>query len=430
MGSSPEQQPVSARRAARAFRLDPAIHAQLTRPGVRPAQPEAAAAAETLSLPDPVYPRRPELPEDGGWRLLYHLRSGARGVRCWVVPYLKSRLYPHEFRPLLAFFFTDYACNLDCQYCWAHDPRKGMTEDTARRAIDWLHALDCRVLALMGGEPLIRPRFVHKVIDYGTQRGFFVYLPTNGRLLTPEWIDRFGDAGVATINLAVDCVREKPGLPKALEHIRPQFDYLVRRQQRYGYMIVFNINICHNNLDDVKELTRIAYANGISSDYHINEEPLVEHAHFAHLEDNHTFLTPEDYPRVDALLDYLQARSRRGVIMVNSKKHLADMKAFMRGTVDPWPCRAGQSTLIIRTDGTLAPCFAMDSATHDWGTVGNPKFDSQQLEAMKKACNTRCLSTCNYVTGYYYHGARWFWWALKQLVHGYQGVREEPAAAA
>jgi MoaA/NifB/PqqE/SkfB family radical SAM enzyme len=406
--------------AAPAFRLDPEHHQDLMRPVTRPV---LETAGEPQTLPEPVYPRHPGRREAAGLRLTYHLRSGSRALRCWVAPYLKSRLLPGQFRPLLAFFFTDYACNLDCQYCWAHDSGKGMSEDTARRAIDWLHSVDCRVLALMGGEPLVRPRFVHQVVDYGVRRGFFVYVPTNGRKMTPEVIDRLGDAGVAVINLAVDCVTERPGLPKALEHIRPQFDYLVRMQTRYGYMIVLNINICHNNLDDVKELTEIGYANGISSDYHINEEPLMEHASFTHLAGNHTFLTPEDYPRVDALLDYLVARTRRGYLMVNSKKHLADMKAFMRGAVDPWPCRAGQSTLIIRTDGSLAPCFAMDSATHDWGTVENPKFEIEQLDAMKRACNTRCLSTCNYVAGHYYSGSRWILWALKNLVHGYQGVR-------
>jgi hypothetical protein len=38
----------------------------------------------------------------------------------------------------------------------------------------------------------------------------------------------------------------------------PQFEYLVKRQRYYGYTIMFNINICHNNMDDVKELTEIA----------------------------------------------------------------------------------------------------------------------------------------------------------------------------
>jgi hypothetical protein len=36
--------------------------------------------------------------------------------------------------------------------------------------------------------------------------------------MKPEVLDRLGDAGVANINLAIDCVVEKPGLPKAEEH--------------------------------------------------------------------------------------------------------------------------------------------------------------------------------------------------------------------
>ena len=47
-----------------------------------------------------------------------------------------------------------------------------MTEDTARRAIDWLHSTPCRVLAPTGGEPLLRPDFVHKVIYYAAKKDF------------------------------------------------------------------------------------------------------------------------------------------------------------------------------------------------------------------------------------------------------------------
>jgi len=71
----------------------------------------------------------------------------------------------------------------------------------------------------MGGEPLVRPKFVHRVVDYAAQQGFWVYIATNGRLLTPDLIDRLGDAGTAVFNLAVDAVDEKPGLPKALNPI-------------------------------------------------------------------------------------------------------------------------------------------------------------------------------------------------------------------
>src|SRR5207247_1572714 len=127
-----------------------------------------------------------------------------------------------------------------------------------KRSIDWLHSIGSRVLALMGGEPLLRPKFIHKIVYYSAKKDIFVYLLTNGRLMKPEVIDQLGDAGIATVNLAVDSVKERKSLPKAFEPIKPYFDYLVKRQRYYGYTVMFNINICHNNMDDVKELTEIA----------------------------------------------------------------------------------------------------------------------------------------------------------------------------
>ena len=74
----------------------------------------------------------------------------------------------------------------------------------------------CRVLALMGGEPLLRPQVVQKIVYYAAKRGFWVYIATNGRLLRPEVTDRLADAGTAIFNFALDAWDEKPGLPKAL----------------------------------------------------------------------------------------------------------------------------------------------------------------------------------------------------------------------
>jgi sulfatase maturation enzyme AslB (radical SAM superfamily) len=109
----------------------------------------------------------------------------------WMFPYFKSRLRSGDFQPIIAYLFTEWKCNLDCHYCWSYDNRvKGMTEDTARRAIDWLYDTPCRVLAPTGGEPLLRPDFVHKVVYYAAKKDFWIYLATNARLLRPSVTDR------------------------------------------------------------------------------------------------------------------------------------------------------------------------------------------------------------------------------------------------
>jgi MoaA/NifB/PqqE/SkfB family radical SAM enzyme len=297
-----------------------------------------------------------------------------------------------------------------------------MTEDVARRSIDWLHDTGCRVLALMGGEVLLRPQFVHKVIYYAAKRGFWIYVPTNGRLMREEVIDWMGDAGVATVNLAVDSVEDRKELPKALAPILPYFMYLIKKQYVYGFSVFFNINITRINIKDVKWLTEIAHASGIATDYHINESPMLDQPHFKHHVDSNTFITREDWPKIDELIDWLIEKNQSGYKMVNSVQRLREMKAFMRGKLQEWDCRAGQNSLIIRTNGTLAPCFPMYSATRDWGVVGNPRFDRMQLSRTKHHCQPHCFSTLNHNLSYCYRASRAIKWTLKQAINGFRGT--------
>jgi sulfatase maturation enzyme AslB (radical SAM superfamily) len=184
------------------FRIDVDIHNLLMD---KQSHGPASAARKNLTLPTPPFPLHPELlykpapavlPERRRWNAdkIYRAMSG------WLFPYVRSRVLPGEFHPITAYLFLEYKCNLDCWYCWAFDNKvKGMTEDVARRSIDWLHDSGCRVLALMGGEPLLRPDFAHKVVYYAAKKGFWVYIGTNGRLLRPDVADRLGDAGVRSL---------------------------------------------------------------------------------------------------------------------------------------------------------------------------------------------------------------------------------------
>jgi MoaA/NifB/PqqE/SkfB family radical SAM enzyme len=426
--AEPQKHP-TADSAVPSFRLDVQLHELLMNSAAEPAAPPPASEPPQ-QLPEPVFPSRPELqkgldsqymPGDGHrhWTSQQILHT----MRGWMFPYFKSRLLPGDFHPLIAYLFTEWKCNLDCYYCWAFENSvKGMTEDIARRSIDWLHGTTCRVLALMGGEPLLRPDFVHKIVYYATKQGFWVYLPTNGRLMRPKVIDQLGDAGVSVVNLAIDAMDLKPGLAKALAPIRPYFDYLVQRQYRYGYSVFLNICICRNNLDDVRQLTELAHEHGVATDYHIVESPMTEQSHFKHMQENPTFLRPQDFPEVDALLDWLIDKQSQGYKMTNSMSRLAEMKKFMRGELQDWNCRAGHNTLIIRTDGTLAPCFPMYSATYDWGTIENPKFEKRQLDTMKKSCQPHCFSTLNHIVGFCYNDARVIKFLFQQALRGFQGI--------
>jgi MoaA/NifB/PqqE/SkfB family radical SAM enzyme len=402
--------------AAPAFRVDVNLHEFLKNSPAR-----AAAVAELNvgeGLPDPVYPQRPEVM----WETdrAFHNFKAWRAWKGLGAPYFKSRLLKGELRPLIAYLFSEWKCNLDCHYCWSYDNSvKGMTEPVAKKSIDWLHSIGGRFLALMGGEPLLRPRFIHKIVYYAAKKDFLIYLPTNGRLMKPDVIDRLGDAGLGTVNLAVDCIDEKPGLAKALAPIRPYFEYLLKNMRRYNYGVFFNVCITRTNMDDVRQLTEMAHDLDIGIDYHIVESPMLDAPHFKHMDENSTFLTPVDYPKVDDLIDWLVEKQKQGYKIVNQRERLLQMKQFMRGDIEPWGCRAGQNTMIIRVDGTLAPCFPLYSATYDWGVAGSPKFNNKQLTEMKKECELHCFSTLNHIVSYVYNNGRVIKWILKHARTGF-----------
>ena len=443
------------------FRIDLDVHEQLM---ASPSSGPQPPTARGLTLPEPVFPQYPQKlldpgpetpPEKRDWTMSQVYRK----MRGWLFPYIRSRVLPGDFHPIIAYLFVEYKCNLDCWYCWAFNNKvKGMTEDTARQAIDWLYDRGCRVLALMGGEPLLRPQFAHKVVYYAAKKGFWIYIGTNGRLLRPDVADRLGDAGAAVFNLAVDAWDEKSGLPKALVPVESHFAHLLRKQYVYGYMVFFNINICRNNTEDVKRLTEYAHAHRIATDYHINETPMLEQDdHFKHLLENPTYIRPGDWRQTDELIDWLIERNKFGYQMVNSVPRLEEMKAFIRmagsgtdlktvgwngdgqnangaginqlgpmpGIVQDatgdlhfadWSCRAGQNNVVVRTDGTVAPCFPMYSSPFDWGNINSPKFDPRQLTGMKKECQRHCFSTLNHNLAYCYNDARVIKFVWTQIV--------------
>jgi MoaA/NifB/PqqE/SkfB family radical SAM enzyme len=418
--------------AAPKFRIDVDIHNLLmhSAPG-----PVALPEPKGLTLPEPVFPQYPQKLNDPGpatpplkrewtWPQAYRTMQG------WLFPYVRSRVLPGDFHPITAYLFVEYKCNLDCWYCWAYNNKvKGMTEDVARRSIDWLYDHGCRVLALMGGEPLLRPEFAHKVVYYAAKKGFWIYIGTNARLLRPDVADRLGDAGASVFNFAVDAWDEKPSLPKAVVPVQKHLEHLLKKQYVYGYMVFFNINICRNNTEDVRQLTECAHDSRIATDYHINETPMLEQdEHFKHLSDNPTYIRPEDWPEIDKLVDWLIEKNKAGYQMVNSVQRLGwngdgsgtngDIAKHLAGTPGivqdangemrfaEWSCRAGQNNVIIRTDGTVAPCFPMYASTFDWGNIDHHKFESGQLESMKKTCQQHCFSTLNHNLAYCYNDAR------------------------
>ena len=76
-----------------------------------------------------------------------------RFLRCWVLPYLRSRIRG-GFRPILGCVYTEWKCNLECAYCDRHTPMANeMSRDQILKALGEFVELGTRSVSLDGGDP-------------------------------------------------------------------------------------------------------------------------------------------------------------------------------------------------------------------------------------------------------------------------------------
>jgi len=126
----------------------------------------------------------------------------------------------------------------------------------------------------------------------------------------------------------------KADIPKAFEHVLKNYRLLVRRTIRYGTRCFQSI-ICRTNIEDVKELARIAHENGHFDHVSYNEAPMMDAgSHFKHLHENDTLRPdPNDFRDGRRIwLDWsgLTAAARVGRWWTRFRGW-QNMKGFMRG---------------------------------------------------------------------------------------------------
>lgn len=108
--------------------------------------------------------------------------------------------------PFQVVWDVTYACNLKCQHCYAQAgkvSRDELTHEEALRVVDKLATMGIPILALSGGEPLVRPDIL-EITRRGADNGMYVSIATNGTLITKEKAKQMKDAGVSYLQISVD----------------------------------------------------------------------------------------------------------------------------------------------------------------------------------------------------------------------------------
>ncbi len=112
--------------------------------------------------------------------------------------------------PLTVGWDITHMCNLKCKHCYANAGKKGKKEfslEEVKKIIDELNSLGTMLIALAGGEPLVR-QDIFEIISYIKSKGMEVFINTNGTLINENTIKKLIDVGINNIEISVDGLKE------------------------------------------------------------------------------------------------------------------------------------------------------------------------------------------------------------------------------
>ncbi|MBQ6336270.1 MAG: radical SAM protein [Ruminococcus sp.] len=156
-----------------------------------------------------------------------------------------------------------HMCNLRCKHCYADAGKCSEHEFTLeeiKKVVDELDELGAVLIALSGGEPLMR-RDICDIISYIRKKGIEVFLNTNGTMLTKERINALRDAGLRHFEISFDglesqhdFIRGKGSFERALRG----FDNCIECGVTVGVLCT----IFNSNVDSVGEIIDFFHDRG------------------------------------------------------------------------------------------------------------------------------------------------------------------------
>ncbi len=250
-------------------------------------------------------------------------------------------------------------CNERCFHCGS-SCTSSRNDELARE--DWLRIIDevgadfdaTRMqLCATGGEPLLNPDFFD-IMGHAHARGFRWGMTSNATLITPAVARRLAEAGMGTISVSIDGLRETHdelrGLAGGYDRAMAGIQNLIDVGAFRAVQVTTVVN--HGNIGQLDALFEIMDGLDIDSWRVINLEPIGRALLRPEL-----MLTPHDY-RV--LFEFIREKRRAGYPLEYGCSHYLglDLEAEVRDWY--WLCSAGVYTASIMSNGDIGACLDIE----------------------------------------------------------------------
>jgi radical SAM protein with 4Fe4S-binding SPASM domain len=252
-------------------------------------------------------------------------------------------------------------CNARCRYCGsgAASARPGeMTTAECLRLADELVALGLEEATLSGGEPLLKDGFfaiAERLVDAGVRTD----VVSNGLLIDEPMAARLALLGLRGVSLSFDGPEalhdELRGVPGGFERAMAAADRLRRADVPIGAITHVN----RRNLPRLRDLAPLLADAGFAAwQVQLTVPP------DGGPEGRDALLTPEELPRVVALIEEVRAAGRMRCYAADSLGYFGESELRLRDATGGPPrcwrgCHAGVRGIGITSDGGVLGCLSL-----------------------------------------------------------------------
>ena len=184
-----------------------------------------------------------------------------------------------------------------------------------------------------------------------TSLGMTTGMTTNGFLLTEDKLLELIDAGMGRIQMSVDALKPKEGVPKSLKTLRKKIEMVSR------HPIWFRVNtvICDETIDEVEEVAKTCWDLGVAINFSV-------------VHDRGRLQAGRRTPRASssACSGNSRIRSHTAKPISTRRSHLIDYydeRARSSEMPMDWTCQGGNKCFYVSAEGHFQYCYHVPSTT-------------------------------------------------------------------
>ncbi|MBN1930033.1 MAG: radical SAM protein [Desulfobacterales bacterium] len=239
--------------------------------------------------------------------------------------------------PLFVLFELTYRCNLSCRHCYiVNTKQRELTFKEIKGILDQLVELGTLYLTFTGGEIFVRRDFFD-IARYAREKGFFLFLLTNGTLISDKEIDKLIE--LKPLGVEISLLGARPETHDFITRTLGSFERAVSTIEKLaekGITVIIKTTLMKKNITEYQEIKNLARKLGVHPNTGADIIPKIDGNN-----------DPQKYQiSWEDRINFLYPDEPMNCLMEHMNEHVG-------------PCKAGKAVASISPYGDVQPCILM-----------------------------------------------------------------------